>query len=90
MYCNCLEILRPGHGPDAVVRRHVPLVAHQAGKPVAVCGDMAADPQALPILLALGIRELSMAPTLIPETKQLIRTLNTQELNSTLDQYHLA
>jgi len=50
--------------------------AHQANKPVALCGDLAADPEALPILLGMGIRELSMAPNPIPETKQIIRKID--------------
>ena len=54
--------------------------AHQADKPVALCGDMAADPQAVPVLLGLGIRELSMAPNLIPETKQIIRKIDCSKV----------
>ncbi len=58
--------------------------AQKANKPVALCGDMAADPQALPILLSLGIRELSMAPNLIPETKQLIRKIDCGKVQDSL------
>ena len=54
--------------------------AQQANKPVALCGDMAADPQAVPVLLGLGIRELSMAPNLIPETKQIIRKIDCSKV----------
>jgi phosphoenolpyruvate-protein phosphotransferase len=47
--------------------------AHQAGIWVGVCGEMAGDLQAIPILLGLGIDELSMAATQIPSAKQVIR-----------------
>jgi phosphoenolpyruvate-protein phosphotransferase len=47
-----------------------------AGKLVAVCGGMAADPQAVPILLGLGVRELSVVPAAIPTLKRQVRGLN--------------
>ena len=84
------HLYQPLHPAVLRLIKYAADAAHQAGKSVAVCGDMAADPQAVPVLLALGIRELSMAPSLIPETKQLIRSLNTRDLNPLLDQYRLA
>ena len=47
--------------------------AADAGKPVAVCGEVAGDPAAIPLLLGLGITELSMAPARIPLAKQAVR-----------------
>jgi phosphoenolpyruvate-protein phosphotransferase len=46
-----------------------------AGKTVAVCGAAAADRIAVPILIGLGIRELSVVPAAIPSIKRQIRTL---------------
>jgi phosphoenolpyruvate-protein kinase (PTS system EI component) len=46
------------------------------GKLVAVCGGVAADRLAVPILLGLGIRELSVVPVAIPQIKRLIRGLS--------------
>jgi len=40
---------------------------------VGVCGELAGDPEAIPILLGLGVNEFSVAPPLIPHTKALIR-----------------
>jgi phosphocarrier protein FPr/phosphocarrier protein len=48
------------------------------GKPVAVCGGLAADPSAVPVLLGLGVTELSVVPTLIPQLKAQIRTLTLE------------
>lgn len=50
--------------------------AHAHGKWVGVCGEMAGDPRAIPILVALGVDELSMAPHLIPGAKQSVREIN--------------
>ncbi len=46
-----------------------------AGKMVAVCGGVAADRSAVPILLGLGVRELSVVPAAVPAIKRQIRLL---------------
>ena len=46
-----------------------------AGKMVAVCGGVAADRFAVPILLGLGVRELSVVPAAVPALKRQIRAL---------------
>ena len=51
--------------------------AATAGRPVAVCGEVAGDPLAVPLLLGLGVRELSMSPALIPAAKQAVRAADT-------------
>jgi phosphocarrier protein FPr/phosphocarrier protein len=45
------------------------------GKLVAVCGGLASDPVAAPLLLGLGVRELSVVPNLIPALKARVSTL---------------
>jgi multiphosphoryl transfer protein len=45
------------------------------GRMVAICGGLASDPAAVPVLLGLGIRELSVVPSVIPQLKQLIGRL---------------
>jgi phosphoenolpyruvate-protein kinase (PTS system EI component) len=42
---------------------------------IAVCGERAADPQAAPLLIAMGITELSTAPSAIPAVKDAIRKI---------------
>jgi phosphoenolpyruvate-protein kinase (PTS system EI component) len=49
--------------------------AKAAGKLVAVCGGVAADHTAVPILLGLGVRELSVVPAAIPALKSRIGSL---------------
>ncbi|MFJ4388611.1 phosphoenolpyruvate--protein phosphotransferase [Pseudomonas soli] len=47
--------------------------AHAEGKWVGVCGELAADPQAVAVLLGLEVDELSVAARSIPEVKALVR-----------------
>lgn len=53
--------------------------AHKAGKWVGMCGEMAGDREAIPILLGLGLDEFSMNATAIPEAKKIIRSLSLAE-----------
>ncbi len=46
---------------------------------VGVCGEMAGDPVLTPLLLGLGVDELSVAPSLVPPVKFLIRRLKMNE-----------
>lgn len=53
--------------------------AHKEGKWVGLCGEMAGDPLATPLLLGLGLDEFSMASKSVPEIKEKIRNLSVQE-----------
>jgi phosphocarrier protein FPr len=50
--------------------------AHAHGKWVGVCGELAADPAAVPILVGLGVDELSVSARSIGEVKACVRELN--------------
>ncbi len=43
---------------------------------VAVCGELASDEQAVPVLLGLGVRELSVAPAAVPAVKEAVRRID--------------
>jgi phosphotransferase system enzyme I (PtsI) len=64
----------------AVIRmiKHVIDVGRQKGIKVCMCGEMAGDPFNIPILLGLGINELSMNPQSIPSVKNTIRALDAE------------
>jgi phosphoenolpyruvate-protein phosphotransferase (PTS system enzyme I) len=53
--------------------------AHKHNVRVSVCGEMAGDPVLAPLLLGLGVDELSAAPSLVPSVKFLIRRLKLSE-----------
>lgn len=57
--------------------------AHKSGKWVGVCGELGSDPQAIPILVGLGVDELSVTVPAIPMVKAQVRELSltkTQQL----------
>lgn len=56
--------------------RLIKLIIHEAnhhGIPVTMCGEVAADPRFVPLLLGLGVHELSVATRYIPAVKNAIR-----------------
>lgn len=46
---------------------------HRHNKPVSLCGELAGNPLATPILLGLGLDEFSLSPVYLPDVKQVIR-----------------
>lgn len=62
----------------AVIRliQQVIKAAHAHNRWVGLCGEMAGDPLAVPLLLGLGLDEFSMAASRIPTVKAQIRTLS--------------
>jgi phosphocarrier protein FPr len=64
---------------DPSVLRMIDLTVRGAdkhGKWVGVCGGVAGDPQAVPILVGLGVKELSVSIPVIPSVKAQVRTLS--------------
>jgi phosphotransferase system enzyme I (PtsI) len=57
---------------DTVVR-----LCHSQGKWVGVCGSMAGNPLAVPLMIGFGVDELSVAPSLIPDVKRMIGVVTT-------------
>ncbi|ABZ83724.1 phosphoenolpyruvate-protein phosphotransferase [Heliomicrobium modesticaldum Ice1] len=53
--------------------------ARQQGIWVGMCGEMAGDPLAAPLLVGMGIDELSMSAPSIPQVKAVIRSLSVSE-----------
>jgi phosphotransferase system enzyme I (PtsI) len=53
--------------------------AHRAGIWCGLCGEMASEPALTPLLLGLGVDELSTAPPLVPQVKFLIRNLKMED-----------
>jgi phosphoenolpyruvate-protein kinase (PTS system EI component) len=58
--------------------------AHSAGILVDVCGEAAGNPELLPLLVALGVDELSVSPARIAQTRRYVRSLSTQRSKAAL------
>ncbi len=54
-------------------------VTRRSGIPLAICGEVAAEPVVIPLLLGFGLRTFSMSPHSIPEVKRTIAALDTDE-----------
>jgi len=57
--------------------------ARQHGRWVGICGALAGDPQAIPVLLGLGVNELSADVPLVPAVKARVRALSMEECRAT-------
>ncbi len=69
------------HDSPAVLRliAQAAAAAQRAGIPIGVCGELAGIPAAAPLLVGLGIAELSMAPAAIPAVKEHLHALTLAE-----------
>jgi len=56
--------------------------AHKAQIDLHVCGEMASDPEYIMLLLGMGVRTISLTPPMIPEIKQIIRSVTMEDCNN--------
>lgn len=77
---NVSYLYQPYHPAILAFIKLVIDAAHKEGKPVSMCGEMAGDPVAIPLLLGLGLDEFSMSPSSILQARNLIRELNKEEM----------
>lgn len=73
------RMYEPLHPAVLRILRYVSRSARRSGKPLSLCGEMAADARALALLIGLGVTEFSMVPTAIPIAKRAIRRLRADE-----------
>lgn len=59
--------------------------SHKEGKWTGMCGEMAGDQIAVPLLLGLGLDEFSMSATSILKTRSLIKKLDSKEMKELAD-----
>lgn len=67
------DLYSPLHPAVLRLLHSVITIANKRGKPVAVCGEMAADATFAPLLLALGLEEFSLHPATLLEVRRAIR-----------------
>ncbi|MDT7014846.1 phosphoenolpyruvate--protein phosphotransferase [Levilactobacillus namurensis] len=78
-------LYQPYHPAILRLVNRVITAGHNAGIPVAMCGEMAGDPIAVPLLLGMGLDEFSMGAGSILKTRELIAKLNAKDLQSLVE-----
>lgn len=73
------HLYRPLHPAIIRMLKQIADAASVEGIHIAMCGEMAGEPLHLPVLLGLGLTELSMNPQFIPMVKRMIRVMNLKE-----------
>ncbi len=76
---NVAHLYQPAHAAILKLIREVVDAGHAHRIPVAVCGQMAANPDLVPLLIGLGVDELSISPPSVPLVKDVIRNLHYSE-----------
>jgi phosphotransferase system enzyme I (PtsI) len=72
------HLFEPLHPAVLRTLRGVIRVAARRDLPVSLCGEMAADPAVLPLLVGLGLSDFSMSPAAIPAARAAVERLDTR------------
>jgi phosphotransferase system enzyme I (PtsI) len=78
-------LYKPLHPAILRIIREIVQSAHQAKIPVAICGEMAAEPLYAIVLLGLGLDEFSMNPISIPKVKKVLRMSRFEETQTLVE-----
>ncbi len=76
---NVAHLYKPTHLAIIRLIDHVVKISHKYGLWTCVCGQMASDPLLVPLLIGLGVDELSVSPSQAPMVKDVIRKLYYSE-----------
>ncbi len=60
--------------------------AHRTGRSVGVCGEMASDPEAVVLLLGMGVDHLSVTLAALPRVKWVVRSFSRRQCRGILEQ----
>ena len=83
---NVAHLFTPYHPSIIRLIKTTVQAAHAANIPVAICGELAADPLATLLLVGLELDELSMAPLMLPEIKKIIRSTSFETARQVVKQ----
>lgn len=82
----CGELYDPLHPAVLRLLQQVIHAAHAAGKPVGVCGEMAGDEAALPVLVGMGVDELSVGTGSLAAARERLLKLSVEECRAVVGQ----
>lgn len=80
------EMYQPFHPAVLRLLSHVVESAAARGRPATVCGEIAADPLAVPLLVGMGVGALSVTPPAVGTVREAIRALERSEARALLDE----
>lgn len=80
------HLYEPTHPAVLKLIKHTIEAGHARGIWVGICGQMASDPIVTPLLLGLGIDELSMAPSSVPVVKDIVRSIAWEQARILADE----
>jgi phosphotransferase system enzyme I (PtsI) len=78
-------LYQPFHPAILRMVRDVVAAGRRGGIDVDLCGEMANDPLGAIVLLGLGLRSLSLNPSMLPEIRDLVRTVSVNEITKVVD-----
>ena len=81
---NVSDLYSAFHPAVIVALKSIADAARSVNKPVSICGEMAGDPGAALLLLAMGYDALSMTATNLPKVKSIIRSATCEEADALL------
>ncbi|MBT8148322.1 MAG: phosphoenolpyruvate--protein phosphotransferase [Gammaproteobacteria bacterium] len=81
---NVADLYRSYHPAVLQALAQIAKAAHEVGKPVGICGELAGDPGAALLLIAMGFDSLSMNATNLPKVKSVIRAFSKAEADRLL------
>lgn len=73
------DLYRPFHPAVLRLVENVITTARRRGISVSMCGEMAADPLAVPLLIGMGLQEFSVHPAALPVVRRLVRAVSYRE-----------
>lgn len=79
------HLYQPLHPSVLRLIKYVIDVSHREGKWTGMCGELAGDEKAIPLLLGMGLDEFSMSSISIPRAKKIIRCLSTDRLKQLVE-----
>ena len=77
---SVVHLYNPFHPAILRCLHQVYTLLRPTGKPITVCGEMAADPPSAAVLLGLGFTSLSVNLTAYPRIKRMIRSVSMSQL----------
>ena len=81
---NVADLYQSYHPAVLSALQFIATAAKEAGKPVSICGELAGDPGAAVLLMAMGYDSLSMNATNLPKVKSVIRSVSKPEADQLL------